>query len=430
LHVSRDSGAFEWHEINGQAYRLSHFDYPMPGTGELFANAVSSLDKRHVIVRWSGTRLETVYAARADQLRGWRGGDGSVWIEEGSAMFRLRGGQKYPVERAGVLSGTIFDVYSERGKAFWVSTSEGVARYTPSLWRPPPGMEDFELPVSSIAEDRQGRLWMSATDYVLELAGDKWTRHPLPGGWHTHTVLANSLAPLPDGRVLVKVVRVDRTDGVLSVDSKTGRFTRFAHPEGRTITLLAQRPAGGVWVGSEVKGTPGFRLDVYDGATFRKVLELGGEWRGGSLRSVIERDGGEIWLGGSSGGGLYRNGHFSNPFQPRNGYTESGVFVLGDLPAGGLMAGGRDRIFKYDGNSFIEIRRGLDRIRRLTATRDGALWVASSSGVHRFKDGNWISHQSEEGLPSVMSYNIFQDSTGRLWAGTTRGVVSTTRKQT
>ena len=77
------------------------------------------------------------------------------------------------------LTGTIFDVYSEEGKAFWVSTSEGITRYTPSLWRPPPGMEEFDLPVSSIAEDRQGRLWMSATDYVLELAGDKWTRHDL-----------------------------------------------------------------------------------------------------------------------------------------------------------------------------------------------------------------------------------------------------------
>ena len=423
LRVSPGNEPLEWHEINSDKYRLSHFDYPMPGTGELFANAVSSIDKRHVIVHWSGAGLETIYAAKVDHLRGWRGGDGSVWIAEGSsAIFRLRGGQKYPVERNGVLSGTIFDVYSEEGNAFWVSTSEGIARYTPSLWRPTPGMEGFELPVSSIAEDRQGRLWMSATDYVLELAGGKWTRHPLPGGLHAHTLLPNSLTPLPDGRVLVKVVHVDRTDAVLALDSKTGRFIRFPHPDGRIITFLEQRPAGGVWVGSEVNGAPGFRLDVYDGATFRKVLELGPEWQGASLRSVLERDGGEIWLGGSSGGGLYRCGHFSNPFQPRNGYTESGVFVLGNLPAGGLMAGGRDRIFKYDGKSFTEMRRGMDRIRRMTAARDGALWVASSSGVHRFKDGTWITHQSEEGLPSGMSYNIFQDSTGRLWAGTTRGV--------
>ena len=107
------------------------------------------------------------------------------------------------------------------------------------------------------------------------------------------------------------------------------------------ITLLEQRPAGGVWVGSEVRGKRGFRLDVYDGMSFRKVLELGDEWQGANLRSVLERGTGEIWLGGTAGGGLYRDGKFSNPFQRENGYTDTGVFVLDSLPTGELVAGGR-----------------------------------------------------------------------------------------
>jgi signal transduction histidine kinase/DNA-binding response OmpR family regulator len=422
LQLSGDGGLVEWREANGDADRLRHFDYPMPGAGELFAQAVATRDRRHVIVRWSGRKLESVYAADADDLRGWRGGDGSTWIAEGSAIFRLRNGRKYRVERTGVLTGTIFDVYSEAGNAFWVATSEGLTRFTPSLWRRPAGTEEFDLPVSSITEDRQGRLWMSATDCVLERSGDRWTRHELPAGYHTHTIQTNSLAWLPDGRVLVKVVRVDRADAVLAMDTKGGRFTVFSHPDGRLITLLARRPAGGVWVGSEVKGTPGLRLEVYDGTSFRKVLELGSEWQGANIRAVLERGPGEIWLGGSAGGGLFRNGQFSNPFLREKGYTETGAFVLGTLPSGELLAGGRDRILKYDGKSWTSVRDGLDRVRQLTTTRDGALWVASASGVHRLKDGIWISQQSEEGLPSVMCYTIDQDSQGRLWAGTTTGV--------
>ena len=54
------------------SYRLTHFDYPLPGSGELFAQGISSRDKRRVIVRWSGTGLESVYAAAADNLRGWQ----------------------------------------------------------------------------------------------------------------------------------------------------------------------------------------------------------------------------------------------------------------------------------------------------------------------------------------------------------------------
>ena len=344
LRISRDGGSFEWLEVNSDRDRLTHFDYPLPGTGELFAQGMSLGAKRHVIVRWSGTELQSVYASAADNLRGWRGGDGSVWILEGASIFRLREGRKYPVERAGVLTGTIFDVYSEVGKAFWVATSEGIARYTPPLWRPPAGMEEFDMPVHAIAEDRQGRLWMSATDCVLELKSGTWTRHTLPAGFRTDTVQTSSVVPLPDGRVLVKVTRVVPDDAVLAMDPKNGRFTEFSHPEGRRITWISQRPGGGVWVGSDVKGTPGLRLDVYDGARFREVLELGQEWQGANLRSVLERRPGEIWLGGTAGGGLYRGGRFTNPFQPNNGYTDAGVFVLDNLPSGELVAGGRDRL--------------------------------------------------------------------------------------
>ena len=422
LRILRDGGGFEWREVNSDEYGLSHFDFPLPGTGELFARGISSRDKRHVVIRWSGAGLESVYAASSDNLRGWRGGDGSVWIVDGAAIFRLRGGRKYPVERIGALTGNILDIYSEEGKAFWVATSEGVTRYTLPLWRPPAGMEEFDMPVHAIAEDRQGRLWMSATHYVLELAGDKWTRHALPAGFQSETVQTSSVAPLPDGRVLVKAVRGDSTDAVLVMDPKSGCFTRFSHPEGRVITMLAQRPGGGVWMGSEVKGTPGFRLDVYDGVSFRKILQLGGEWQGAYVRSVLERGNGEIWLGGSAGGGVYRDGRFSNPFQRNNGYTDTGVFVLGSLPTGELVAGGRDHLLKYDGRSWTLMHNGLDRLRQLITTRDGAVWVASASGVHRFKDRSWISHQPEEGLPTRIAYKVFQDSKGRLWVGTTRGL--------
>ncbi len=69
------------------------------------------------------------------------------------------------------------------------------------------------------------------------------------------------------------------------------------------------------------------------------------------------------------------------------------------------------------------MREGLDRVRQVATTHDGTVWVASASGLHRLKDGNWLTQQLEEGLPSVIAYTVFQDRLGRLWAGTTRGVV-------
>jgi hypothetical protein len=51
LHIVPDGGAFEWAEINSDPSGLSHLDYPLPGTGELFAQGISSRDKRRVVVR-------------------------------------------------------------------------------------------------------------------------------------------------------------------------------------------------------------------------------------------------------------------------------------------------------------------------------------------------------------------------------------------
>src|SRR5260370_35418816 len=68
------------------------------------------------------------------------------------------------------------------------------------------------------------------------------------------------------------------------------------------------------------------------------------------------------------------------------------------------------------------IRANMDRIRSIVKTGDGTLWVASSSGVHRLKDGVWTDVGEEEGLPSSTAYKVFEDSRRRIWVGTARVV--------
>jgi signal transduction histidine kinase/CheY-like chemotaxis protein len=418
-----DSGPYRWVETAADPGGLFHFDFPQPGTdGEVFAQATSRRSGQRAIVRWAGNGLQSIYTSVAETLRGWRGPDGVIWILDGASMFRLVEGRKYPVDEAGAPSGNVYDVLSRQDQTFWVATSEGASRYSPPLWRPPASLEDFNLTVHAAAEDRMGRLWFAATEYLLELDGSRWTRHRLPGGLLTHTVYTQGVIVLDDGRILLKAVRAGQVDAALVFNPATGAFCEFLHPEGRIIRLLLQRPGGGVWVVTETHGTPGFRVEIYAGSSFRKRLEVGAEWKGANLRSVVERPNGDLWLGGITGGGVYHGGQFIPFFDSRGGYSDSGVFALGQLPSGEPVAGGRDRVLKYDGARWVLLRSGLDRIRSFSVARDGSLWVASGAGVHRFKDGSWISHQTDEGLRSVLAYLVFHDSSGRLWAGTTRGL--------
>jgi signal transduction histidine kinase/CheY-like chemotaxis protein len=421
LRVEGD-GVPQWNEISGAGAGLSDFRYPVTGRdGELFAQAKAG-PGRMAVVRWSAKGLEKVYVSSDGAPRGWRGPYGSVWILEGASLFRLTEGGRAPVLRDGVLSGNVFDVYSEDGKSFWLAGSEGLARYTPALWQAPEGLTGLDLPVHAAMEDRQGRLWFAATDYLLELDGAVWKRHRIPSGLRTHTTQTASVMESPNGRVVVNCLAQDQTDLILEFDQGSGEFHTIHQPEGREIVLMAPRRAGGLWAATLAENLPGFRLEIYDGKGLTPFLDLGKEWEGGDVRSIVERSNGELWIEGINGGCLYRGGRLTHPFVKDLGYTDSGAFTLYEMRDGTLLAGGRRGVFRWVGSSWTLLRRGLDRVRSFLQARDGALWVASAIGVHRLTGGNWIDHGVEEGLPSNIASLVFQDGKGRIWAGTSRGL--------
>ena len=320
LNVAGKAMSYTWAEIGGHRQGMRHFGYPLPGRpGELFAQANLGSSDQHAVVRWAGNRLECIYLSAADGLRGWRGPGDRIWILDGASLFQLTSGNKLPVDRTGALSGTIFDVFTEGDNTFWMATSEGLVRYSPPLWREPPGLA-LDLPVHAMTEDGRGRLWFSATEYLLRLDGSAWTKYRLPPGLQTHLVETQGVIPLADGTLLLKTVRADQSDETLVFDSGRESFREFKHPEGRRIRLIAPRRRGGVWISSEVPGVPGFRLEIYDGASFRRYLETSAEWKGADLRCVVERPDEDLWLGGSAGGVVYRQGRFFNPFEVRLGY--------------------------------------------------------------------------------------------------------------
>ena len=59
---------------------------------------------------------------------------------------------------------------------------------------------------------------------------------------------------------------------------------------------------------------------------------------------------------------------------------------------------------------------------RLIAARDGSLWVATDSGLHRFFQGAWVENGTEEGLPHGGVRGLYEDPRGRIWAGTAHGL--------
>jgi signal transduction histidine kinase/CheY-like chemotaxis protein len=166
---------------------------------------------------------------------------------------------------------------------------------------------------------------------------------------------------------------------------------------------------------------PGYRVETYDGKEFRTVADLTPFWKGDDIRCLLETGDGTLWIGGPGGAAVWRNG-VGRMLGRADRFTETGAFELAETSPGEILVGGRDKLLRFDGRRWWELRPGLDRVRTIATTRDGVLWVASGTGVLRRQQDEWIGNGEEEGLPSSTNYTVFQDSRGRVWAGGSRGL--------
>ena len=169
------------------------------------------------------------------------------------------------------------------------------------------------------------------------------------------------------------------------------------------------------------------------------------------VRDLIEAGDGQYWL--ATNGGLVRFNPVGAPSN-RNGYTTNGrvpmftlyrlpidqqdrpVISLAKGPAGTIWCGTGSGLFQLvekDG-SFTLQRTSLvsatdDRyyVRSMLAADDATVWIGLSKGLIRYRAGSELAERAEifgeaDGLPDMEISRIYQDRTGRIWAGTGRGL--------
>jgi signal transduction histidine kinase/CheY-like chemotaxis protein len=412
-----DSAGGCWRELDTRKLGLTDLDFPLSSKpGELFFAGTAAGGR--VVVRWdpSGTRI--VYRGRHRNLRGWRGDSESFWVLESASLFEIGRGRKTPVDRRGVLAGVLYDIAVQPDGSFYVGSSDGLARHSPALWQTPPEARSLDLPVHAFDEDLQGRLWVAAGEFVLEINRSAWTFHPLPRNLQTQTLQQNAVLSLPDGRIALKAFEGESYDRVLIWDPETRRMERMVHPEGRDILgFSARRDDGWLWV---VTG-PGCRIESYDGRGFRVRADISKQWDGGNVRSVVETVGGDLWIGGTAGGGVLRKNGEYEPVSAKQGYAD-GMFAVAEISPGRILAGGRHTLYELEGRGWRVVRTDLDRVRSICRTRDGSLWISTMYGAYRLQDGRWIVYSDQEGLAASAVYRVFEDAAGRIWAGTSRGL--------
>lgn len=384
--------------------------------GTIYLSAIDAAGATEALAIEAG-RLTVLSVGNASDMEAWPGLDGTVWVRTDSGLLRIANGQRTVIKGADAPAGTTHEVLAMPDHSFFVTATQGTSRYNPPTWRTPPEMSDVTTPVHAIMEDSRHVVWFDAGDKLIAFDGQNWRRFPLPHGEVTNPYQTYSVMELQDGRLALHTLIGTH---VLILDPKTGEFKPQELPPGQTAWGMSGDAAGGVWIAT-ASNTGERRLYRFDGHNMDHLASWS-EARVtlGAPKMIYRSSRLGLLIGGTELLGIVRNGQVQGA--AGEGYIHlNGAFALRDS-AEGLLAGGRNALQLYDGKRWKTLQTGLGEIRNIVQSRTGWTWLATSTGVHRYRGEAWIGNDVEDGLPASIALVVFEDSRGNVWAGTTAGL--------
>ncbi len=265
--------------------------------------------------------------------------------------------------------------------------------------------------VNCMLQDRAGFLWLGTQAGLNRYDGYRFEvfRHDAddPASLAHDWIL--DLAEGPSGDLWIAT----EGGGLARWQRATGTFTGYRHDPQDPRSLSSDRVVDLVWdrTGALWIGTFDGGLDRYDSATgefehFRHDPSDPKSLADDQVRTVYEDARGRLWLGTWSGLDL---------FDPRTGSFSH---------------------FRHDPQDPGSL--SDDRVRAIVEDSQGRLWVGTHAGLNRFEPGAFDAgvQESQQGRferffydpadPASLGHDwvrsLFEDSDGRLWAGTDGGL--------
>jgi ligand-binding sensor domain-containing protein/two-component sensor histidine kinase len=393
---------------------------------------------------------------------------GQVWAGTRVGLFQLveNGGQRQfrrfsfglPPEQERVL---VWDFIEDREGNFWVVSQVGLVR------RLPDGrLVRYEVSAYAVMSDQQGRLWLAQHGAFTVFkplpaaAVSRQERFPwqqalsrgglpsTPGEARRYgredgvpNLAIRELLQTSDGRV-----RMVTEGGLVEFDGQAFRTYTTEHGLSlNNLVSLAEDRSGNLWVGTFSQGvlklvSNGFLsyeksdglggkrilkifedqagalcaisedwvINRFDGQRFTAIRpqlprEAAGGWR--YVHEPLQDHSGEWWVLTTTA--LYRFAAPPDPAQPTQRSPKAAYRTLAGVPAQQMLY-------------FLEDRRG-------------DLWIATAPGLVRWERATETAqlYTLANGLPQLgagpdFRYSVqafFEDKTGNLWIGTTRGVI-------
>jgi len=352
-------------------------------------------------------------------------GDGRILLTspDGLLIGDSKGWQK--IDRSAGLRGTVYSAFEDRQHSLWIGLEgRGVVQ-----WR---GYRDWESYstesgltsdlVFEILPRDDGSLWV-ATEAGLFRGVDRqfgMSFKPVAGldGLPVH-----SLRKSPTGDIWVGT----ETRGAARIDAQTGKTEWFGEAQGLTgkaVYRLCFDHQKQLWAATEV----GLFMARAPYRKFARIAELPST----RFWSVAQGTDGTIWAGGTGGLSEYTAGGWKT-LTRAGGLSNTEVLSLGAGPNGVMwvgyrFGGGIDRVHPRSGGLTVE--KGIQRfgtdglVYFLDFDASGRLWAGTERGVDVWDGKRWSHYDTNDGLAwDDCNLNAFaEEADGTVWIGTGGGL--------
>ncbi|MCP4698298.1 MAG: hypothetical protein GY862_15805 [Gammaproteobacteria bacterium] len=370
----------------------------------------------------------TVLAALLFLSAAWAGDDAGAEKEGGA----LTAWALPTMDAPKMLPGPVNSIAEDKNGVVWIATDNGVVRYDPSFetWRIFSSADGLlNDRVTSVHVARNGLIW-----FCFAWAQGVTSYDPSARIWRTIStpnneyVCSGGIFEDASGTLWFfgwqnMLVRLESGSDVLEIRVKE------SFPS--SVQAVLQDRRGFIWFGDWSQMT---RHDPDKGRwDYFKPHQSDDNNEIKNITKIHEDIRGILWFGGDSGVGWYdpTNDEW-NSVNYISGKVVEGVGTIKEDGKGRLWLGTDAGVFWHDPDSNVwrEVRMddgtGLGSIYSILVVRDNTIWFAGE-GVHRYdpSSGTWKSFMDDDGLPFFKSYNwpSLWEIRGQIWVTTLDGSI-------
>jgi diguanylate cyclase (GGDEF)-like protein len=351
--------------------------------------------------------------------------DGRVLLPTPAGLLIREGKGWQKIERSFGLHGAVYSVFEDRQHSLWI----GLAGRGLVQWRGYQQWVSYST-ASGLASDivyeirpqADGTLWVGTEGGLLRgergPSGIRWKKVAGLDGFPVHSVRT-----APGGDLWIGT----EAHGAARFHVKTGTVEWFGEAQGisgKSAYTLRVDHHQRLWAATET----GLFVAAAPYRKFSRVTQLPSS----RFWAVAEGSDGSVWAGGADGLFSLVKGHWRN-FTRENGLSNQEVLTLGSGANGTIwigyrFGGGIDRVHLQHGDLTVEKavqRPGTDGlVYFLEFDASGRLWAGTERGVDMWNGSRWSHYDTSDGLAwNDCDLNGFaEESDGTVWIGTSGGL--------